>query len=173
MTFQTTNPNYPQPNPFYFEGRIDWNLLKITIPTNAWEFAQRGIYKQDDLEDPAGAIVDYRQSVAMNGLTNGTCQIVTGSIPTSGTLNPPPCMFTVRLRLAGLLRQSSPQEVCHNELPRSHTPLTLFAGGGHAALAMLDTRACLTCHTFQNTCFECHTEGLSPQSVGKAKPSAR
>jgi hypothetical protein len=62
---------------------------------------------------------------------------------------------------------------CHNELPRSHTPLPVFAAGGHAALAMLDTRACLTCHTFQNTCFECHTGGLSPQSAGKAKPSAR
>ena len=110
VTFQTTNPNYPQPNPFYFEGRIDWNLLKITTPSNAWEFAQRGIYKQDDLEDPAGAIADYRQSLALNGLGNGTCQIVTTPVPTSGNMNPPPCMFTVRLRLAGLLRQSSPQE---------------------------------------------------------------
>jgi tetratricopeptide (TPR) repeat protein len=110
VTFQTTNANYPQPNPFYFEGRIDWNLLKVNNPSNAWEFAQRGIHEQDDLEDSAGAIADYRQSISMNGLTNGTCQIVTGPVPTSGTLNPPPCMFTVRLRLAGLLRQSSPQE---------------------------------------------------------------
>lgn len=110
VTYQTTNPNYPQPNPFYFEGRIDWNLLKITTPANAWEFAERGIYKQDDLQDTAGAIQDYQQSISMNSLTNGTCQIVTGPIPTSGVLNPAPCMFTVRLRLAGLLQQSNPQQ---------------------------------------------------------------
>jgi tetratricopeptide (TPR) repeat protein len=110
VTYQTTNPNYPLPNPFYFEGRIDWNLLKITTPANAWDFAQRGIYKQDDLQDPAGAILDYQQSIAMNGLTNGTCQIVTGPIPTNGVMNPAPCMFTVRLRLAGLLQQSNPQQ---------------------------------------------------------------
>src|SRR5271170_7796832 len=66
VTFQTTNPNYPLPNPFYFEGRIDWNLLNIATPSNAWEFAQRGIYRQDDLQDIAGAIQDYKQSVAMN-----------------------------------------------------------------------------------------------------------
>ncbi|HTW66695.1 MAG TPA: cytochrome c3 family protein [Bryobacteraceae bacterium] len=55
---------------------------------------------------------------------------------------------------------------CHNELPRSHEPLPVFAGGGHATLALLDTRACLTCHTFQNTCSECHTNQLTP----RAKP---
>jgi tetratricopeptide (TPR) repeat protein len=108
VTYQATNPNYPLPNPFYFEGRIDWNLLKITTPSNAWEFAQRGIYKQDDLGDTAGAIADYQQSITLNGLANATCQIVTTPIPSNGVLNPPPCMFTVRLRLAGLLRQSSP-----------------------------------------------------------------
>lgn len=52
---------------------------------------------------------------------------------------------------------------CHNELPRSHTPLPIFAGGGHATLALLDTRACLTCHTFQNTCAKCHNGVLVPQ----------
>ena len=45
---------------------------------------------------------------------------------------------------------------CHNELPRSHVPLPLFKAGGHARLAMLDQRTCMTCHTFQNTCGECH-----------------
>ena len=45
---------------------------------------------------------------------------------------------------------------CHNELPRSHQPLPLFKAGGHARLAMLNQRACMTCHTFQNTCAECH-----------------
>ena len=42
--FQTTNPNYPAPNPFYFEGRIDWNLLGINQPSNSWEYLQRGIH---------------------------------------------------------------------------------------------------------------------------------
>src|SRR5579863_1521013 len=107
VTFQTTNPNYPLPNPFYFEGRIDWNLLKISTPSNAWEYEQRGIHKQDDLQDIAGAIQDYKQAISMNSLANGTCQIVTTAIPTSGVMNPPPCMFTVRLRLATLLQESS------------------------------------------------------------------
>ena len=79
VTYQTTNPNYPARNPFYFEGRVDWDLLKIDQPSNAWEFAQRGIHKQDDLEDFAGAIDDYRKAISMNNLQNGTCQIVTSA----------------------------------------------------------------------------------------------
>jgi hypothetical protein len=58
---------------------------------------------------------------------------------------------------------------CHNELPRSHVPLPQFTGGGHATLALLDTRACLTCHTFQNTCSLCHTGGLTPQATPQVK----
>ena len=110
VTYQQTNPNYPIRNPFYFEGRIDWNLLKITQPSNAWEYAQRGIYKQDDLEDYTGAIADYQQSISMNSLANKTCQLVTTATPATGQLDPPPCMFTVRLRLAGLLSASQPQQ---------------------------------------------------------------
>jgi len=133
VTYQTTNPNYPLPNPFYFEGRIDWNLLNITTPSNAWDFEQRGIYKQDDLQDTAGAIQDYKQSIAMNSPSNKTCQIVTGAIPTSGVLNPPPCMFTVRLRLAGLLQQSSPQDaIALYQEVLAIDPLKL---GVHAAIA--------------------------------------
>jgi hypothetical protein len=49
---------------------------------------------------------------------------------------------------------------CHNELPRSHNPLPLFKGGGHAFPARLDTRSCFTCHTFQNTCSECHVNQI-------------
>ena len=49
---------------------------------------------------------------------------------------------------------------CHNELPRSHQPLPLFKGGAHAQLAMLNQRACLTCHTFENTCAKCHARSL-------------
>jgi len=111
VTYQTTNPNYPARNPFYFEGRVDWDLLKIDQPSNAWEYAQRGIHKQDDLEDAQGAIDDYRQSISMNNLDNGTCQIVTSAPSGFGqNTNPPPCMFTVRLRLGNLLMTTSPDE---------------------------------------------------------------
>jgi hypothetical protein len=55
---------------------------------------------------------------------------------------------------------------CHNELPRSHQPLPLFKAGGHAIPAQLDMRSCLTCHTFQNTCTECHINKV----VQNAKP---
>ena len=64
---------------------------------------------------------------------------------------------------------------CHNELPRSHVPLPLFKAGAHAVPAMLDERACLTCHTFQNTCAECHLnkivfnpKGISPHAAALA-----
>jgi len=105
------NPNYPQRNPFYFEGKIDYELLGIDEPQNAWEFAQRGMHKQDDLEDFEGAEADYRQSIQMNNLENGTCQLVT-SVPATGfgNLTPPPCMFTVRSRLGYLLLHDHPEE---------------------------------------------------------------
>lgn len=107
--FQTANANYPVRNPFYFEGRIDWELLKITQPSNAWEYAQRGIYKQDDLEDYAGAIADYKTSVSMNSLQAGSCQLVTAAAVGFGQkMDPPPCMFTVRLRLGNLLKTTDP-----------------------------------------------------------------
>lgn len=132
VTYQTTNPNYPLPNPFYFEGRIDWNLLNISNPSNAWEFLQRGIHEQDDLADPADAIQDYRQSISLNSVDNGTCQIVT-TAPASGTLSPLPCMFTVRLRLAGLLQQSSPQQAI--ALYQEVTMIDPLRLGVHAAMA--------------------------------------
>lgn len=109
VTYQAANPNYPVANPFYFEGRVDWNLLKITQPGTAWEYMERGIHEQDDLEDTAAAIGDYQQAIALNNLNNKTCQLVTVA-PTTGTINPPPCNFTVRLRLAGLLRASQPEQ---------------------------------------------------------------
>jgi tetratricopeptide (TPR) repeat protein len=109
--FQTTNPNYPNRNPFYFEGKVDFEKLGITSPANAWEYAQRGIYRQDDLEDIAGAMADYRESLALNNLGDGSCQLVT-SVPAQdfGKLDPPPCMFTVRLRLGYLLMHDAPEE---------------------------------------------------------------
>ena len=112
--FQSSNPHYPHPNPFFFEGKIDWDKLAITSPNNSWEYMQRGIHKQDDLGDIPGAIQDYQTSLTMNSLTTtpATCQIVTkaafvnGALP--GTLTPAPCMFTVRLRLAHLLQPTDP-----------------------------------------------------------------
>jgi hypothetical protein len=50
---------------------------------------------------------------------------------------------------------------CHNELPRSHNPLPLFKAGAHAFPAKLDLRSCFTCHTFQNTCAECHVNQIA------------
>src|SRR5437867_11571197 len=109
--FQTTNPNYPARNPFYFEGRIDYEKLGIVSPANAWEYAQRGIHRQDVLEDRAGAIEDYQESIRLNNLGKGSCQIVT-SVPAEdfGKLDPPPCMFTVRLRPGYLQMHQEPEE---------------------------------------------------------------
>jgi len=133
VTYQKDNPNYPQRNPFYFEGRIDWSLLNITQPSNAWDYMQRGLHEQDDLEDNASAIQDYQQSVSMNNLASNTCQLVTSPTPSTGQLDPPPCMFTVRLRLAGLLRDSDPmQAISLYQEALNIDPLRL---GVHAAIA--------------------------------------
>jgi tetratricopeptide (TPR) repeat protein len=107
--FQAANANYPVRNPFYFEGRIDWDLLKITQPSNAWEFAQRGIHEQDDLLDTSAAIADYKTSVSMNNLQDRSCQLITAAPTGFGQkIDPPPCMFTVRLRLGNLVKASDP-----------------------------------------------------------------
>ncbi len=112
--FQSTNPYYPKPNPFYFEGKVTWEYLQISTPSNFWEYLQRGLHKQDDLGDIPGAIADYQTALAGNSLQNGTCQIVTAATLVNGnlpsTLTPPPCMFTIRLRLAYLLRESNPDQ---------------------------------------------------------------
>lgn len=112
--FQTTNPNYLLPNPFYFEGRIDWNLLGISQPMNAWDYMERGMHYQDDLDDVQSAIADYETALTFNSLQNNTCQIVTaaslvnGALP--GTLTPAPCIFTLRMRLGYLEQQSNPAQ---------------------------------------------------------------
>lgn len=112
--FQTTNPYYLLPNPFYFEGKIDWNLLGITNPTNAWDYMERGIHYQDDLNDTQSAIADYETGLTFNSLQNGTCQVVTAATLVNGalpaTLNPAPCIFTLRLRLGYLEEQSNPTQ---------------------------------------------------------------
>jgi hypothetical protein len=45
---------------------------------------------------------------------------------------------------------------CHSIPPRSHTPLGEFRQGGHAEQARFGLTACLTCHTFEDTCSKCH-----------------
>jgi Tfp pilus assembly protein PilF len=114
--FQTTNPNYPKPNPFYFEGKIDWNLLGITTPQNAWEYLQRGMHFQDDMDDVPDAISDYQTALSMNSLQSKTCKVVTmadlvminGTLTVPTQITPAPCMFTLRLRLGFLMRETSP-----------------------------------------------------------------
>jgi tetratricopeptide (TPR) repeat protein len=107
-TFEAINPNYMSRNPFYFEGRVDWNLPKITTPSNPWEFVQRGIHYQDDLEDTPNAIADFQTALSQNSLSNGTCQILTVAVVNSPNLNPAPCMFTPRLRLGHLIKANQP-----------------------------------------------------------------
>ena len=47
----------------------------------------------------------------MNNLDDGSCQILTATPAGFGqTTNPPPCMFTVRLRLGNLLKATKPEE---------------------------------------------------------------
>jgi len=110
VTYQADNPNYLNRNPFYFEGRVDWNLLKITNPSTPWEYTQRGIHEQDDLQDFTSAIADYQKAISLNDTSNGTCQIITSAalVAPNATLTPAPCMFTPRLRLAHLIIEDEP-----------------------------------------------------------------
>ena len=104
------NPNYPARNPFYFEGKIDYELLGIDEPADAWEYMQRGIHRQDDQEDERGAIQDYRRGLELNSRENGTCQIITRLPENLNTVDPAPCIFTLRLRLGYLLIHDEPEE---------------------------------------------------------------
>ena len=54
------------------------------------------------------AIADYQTSISMNNLANGTCQLITSATGLGASTNPPPCMFTVRLRLGNLLKVTGP-----------------------------------------------------------------
>lgn len=52
---------------------------------------------------------------------------------------------------------------CHDQvLPRSHVPLNSWLAGGHRQAAALNLRSCFTCHQFETTCEECHSEELRP-----------
>jgi tetratricopeptide (TPR) repeat protein len=108
--YQTTNPNYLNRNPLYFEGKVDWNLLKIDQPQNAWDYLQRGMHRQDEMEDYAGAMSDYQSALALNSLQNGTCQIVSTPLPANLQEDPPPCMIIPRQRLAVLMMHDNPQK---------------------------------------------------------------
>lgn len=60
-------PQLQSPNPvFFFEERVNWPALNIEQPRTAWEYAQRGIYRQDSLDDLEGAKADYQQSAMMS-----------------------------------------------------------------------------------------------------------
>lgn len=50
----------------YFEAKVHWPSLGIETPRTAWEYAQRGIYRQDALEDEAGAVEDYLAAEALD-----------------------------------------------------------------------------------------------------------
>lgn len=59
-------PRMQSPNPvFFFEEKVNWPALNIEQPRTAWEYAQRGIYRQDSLDDLEGAKADYEQSALM------------------------------------------------------------------------------------------------------------
>src|SRR5262249_60326332 len=70
----------------FFEGKIDYDVLGITGAAAPWEFMQRGIHRQDDLEDREGAIADYREALKE------------------------PSLMTPRMRLGVLLREEDPVE---------------------------------------------------------------
>jgi hypothetical protein len=60
-------PQLQSPNPvFFFEAKVNWPALNIEQPRTAWEYAQRGIYRQDSLNDLEGAKADYQQSEQMD-----------------------------------------------------------------------------------------------------------
>jgi len=45
--------------PLFAIAKTDWPLLGIAEPRTAWEYVQRGMYRQDDLEDEDAAYEDY------------------------------------------------------------------------------------------------------------------
>ncbi len=51
--------------PFFAIVRSDWLTLGIEEPRTAWEFVQRGIHFQDDLEDEEAARLDYEHALEL------------------------------------------------------------------------------------------------------------
>lgn len=67
MDSQGARPNTQEPNPvLFFEAKAYWPALGIDEPRTAWEYAQRGMYRQDDLEDVTGAVEDYARALELN-----------------------------------------------------------------------------------------------------------
>ena len=44
---------------FFFEGKVDWLLLEIDEPRTAWEYTQRGMFMQDEMDNVEAALADY------------------------------------------------------------------------------------------------------------------
>ncbi len=108
------NDNYLTRNPFYFEGRVDWDLLNVQgEPADPFEYMQRGINHQDH-ERYEEAKKDYRAALSLNSLQNGSCQIITADDLINGALPrdllPAPCIFSLRMRLAYLIIHDDPEE---------------------------------------------------------------
>lgn len=60
-------PRLQPPKPvLFFEAKAHWPSLGIDEPRTAWEYAQRGMYRQDDLEDVDGAVADYRTALDLD-----------------------------------------------------------------------------------------------------------
>ena len=49
----------PENPVFFVEGKVDWLLLEIAEPRTAWEYTQRGIFMQDEMDDVDAALADY------------------------------------------------------------------------------------------------------------------
>lgn len=64
---QGARPRPQVPDPvLFFEAKAYWPSLGIDEPRTAWEHAQRGMYRQDDLEDVDGAMEDYLRALELN-----------------------------------------------------------------------------------------------------------
>ncbi len=56
---QTENPT------FFALVKTDWPLLGIDEPRTAWEYVQRGMYRQDDLRNEGAALEDYLHALEL------------------------------------------------------------------------------------------------------------
>lgn len=53
-------------NPVFFANvKTDWPLLGIPQPRTAWEYVQRGMYRQDDLHDEEAGRLDYEHALEL------------------------------------------------------------------------------------------------------------
>ncbi len=109
---ESSIPIIPSPTLFSSKAKsigINWVSPSPPMPgnTRSAPFTSRMIWATSP-----GPLQDYQQRSRLNSLAKGTCQLVTSATLVNGvlpsTLNPAPCMFTLRLRLAYLLRASDP-----------------------------------------------------------------